>query len=138
MLAFRLAHPIYVFRSHTNPVALCGGKIRRNVKDLVSLCAQLHEEVRKLQKLSVQTRAAVDKHIDHQLKQAAKAAEEKKLSKLCTATSTSFWTISEGCLGSSSPHTRRVLCSTWLPCLLDADWYLRSDVMTDSCLQALS
>ena len=52
------------------------------------------------------------------------------------ATSTSFWTISEGCLGSSPPHTRRALCSTWLPCLVDADWGLRSDLMTDSCLQA--
>ena len=29
-----------------------------------------------------------------------------------TATSTSFWTISEGCLGSLPPRTRRVLCST--------------------------
>ena len=34
------------------------------------------------------------------------------------------------------PHTRRVLCSTWLPCSLDADWCLRSDVVADSCLQA--
>ena len=33
----------------------------------------------------------------------------------CTATSTPFGTISEGCLGSVSPHTRRGLGSTWLP-----------------------
>ena len=40
-------------------------------------------------------------------------------------------------LGSLPPHTRfRVLCPTWLPCLLDADWCLRSDVMPGSCLQA--
>ena len=32
-----------------------------------------------------------------------------------TATSTPFGTISEGCLGSVSPHTRRGLGSTWLP-----------------------
>ena len=54
----------------------------------------------------------------------------------CTRTSTSFWTISEGCLGSLSPHTRRVLCSTWLPCLLDACWCLRPDVTTNSRPQA--
>ena len=33
--------------------------------------------------------------------------------------------------------TRCGPCSTWLPCLLDADWCLRSDVMTDSCPQVL-
>ena len=27
--------------------------------------------------------------------------------------------------------------STWLPCSFDADWCVRSDVMTDSCPQAL-
>ena len=53
-----------------------------------------------------------------------------------TETWTSFWTISEGRPGSLPPHTRRVLCSTWLPCLLDAGWCLRSDVTTDSRLQA--
>ena len=53
-----------------------------------------------------------------------------------TATSTPSWTISEGYLGSVPHHTRRGLGSTWFPCLLDADWCLRSDVMTDSCLQA--
>ena len=69
-------------RPHTSPVALCGGKPRRNVGDLVGLCAQLHEEVRELQKLSVKTRASVDDHIDHERKEAAKVAEERKLSKL--------------------------------------------------------
>ena len=58
------------------------------------------------------------------------------LRRLRTATSTSFWTISEGCLGLLPPHTRRGLCSTWLPCLLDADWCLRSDVMTDSFMSS--
>ena len=53
----------------------------------------------------------------------------------CTATSTSFWTLSEGCVGFLPPRTRCALCSTWLPCLSDADWCLRSDVMTGSCLQ---
>ena len=53
-----------------------------------------------------------------------------------TRASTSFWTIFPGHLGSLPPHTRRVLCFTWLPCLLDADWCLRSDVTTDSRLQA--
>ena len=47
-----------------------------------------------------------------------------------------FGTISEGCLGSSPPRTRRVLCSAWSPCLLDANWCLRSDVMTDPRPQA--
>ena len=41
-----------------------------------------------------------------------------------TATSTSFWTISEGYLGSLSPHARCVLCSTGLPCLLCTYWML--------------
>ena len=61
--------------------------------------------------------------------------EARAMMNLGTATSTSYWTISEGYLGSLPPHTRRALCSTWLPCLLDADWRLRSDVMTASCLQ---
>ena len=33
--------------------------------------------------------------------------------------------------------TRHAPCSTWRPCLLDGDWCLRSDVVTNSCLQAL-
>ena len=36
----------------------------------------------------------------------------------------SFWTVSEGRLGSLIPHTRRVLCSIWVPCLFPAYWML--------------
>ena len=59
----------------------------------------------------------------------AKLTEEQdRIEKERTATSTSFWTTLEGYFSSWPPPTRRGLCSTWLPCLLDADWCLRSDV----------
>lgn len=39
-------------------------------------------------------------------------------------------------LSSMPPHLRRVAYSTSFPCLLDANFCLRSDVMTNSRLQA--
>lgn len=52
--------------------------------------------------------------------------------------STPFWIHSRAfprpyCI---PPITRRVPCSTWWPCLREADWRLRSDLMTNSRLQA--
>ena len=49
-----------------------------------------------------------------------------------TRTSTSFWTTSHAHLNPAPTLTRRAPCSTWWPCRLNADWCLRSDVMTNS------
>ena len=38
-----------------------------------------------------------------------------------TRASTSFWRSPRGCLSSAPPHTRWVVCSTWWPCVWDAD-----------------
>ena len=53
-----------------------------------------------------------------------------------TATSTSFWTISDGFISHIPCRTRRAMLSTWCPCLLDADRCLHSDAMTNSHPQA--
>ena len=39
-----------------------------------------------------------------------------------------IWTISRAFLSSTLPYTCRMICSTWCPCLSDADWCLQSDV----------
>ena len=56
-----------------------------------------------------------------------------------TATSTSFWAISHRVthvvLAPMQHFTRRVIYPTECPCLLGADWRLRSDAMTDLRLQ---
>ena len=69
-------------KPHTNMVSQCGGKSRRNVGELESIVADLHEEVRALQQLSTATRAAVDQHGDLQEKNAADEDDKRKLSKL--------------------------------------------------------
>ena len=52
-----------------------------------------------------------------------------------TMTSTSFWAFFFYVfLSTMSPQTRRVTCSTWCPCLSDADWRLQSDVVPNLCL----
>ena len=36
----------------------------------------------------------------------------------CTATSTSFWAACRAIPSAVPPHTRRVICSTWCPCMV--------------------
>ena len=55
-----------------------------------------------------------------------------------TATSTLFGTFFTCFSAICHPRTRRGLCSTSCPYLLDADWCLRSDVTTNLRLQASS
>ena len=45
-----------------------------------------------------------------------------------------FGTISRVFTGPTPPLTCRVMCSTSCLCLLDADWWLQYDVVTNSCL----
>ena len=58
----------------------------------------------------------------------------------CTATSTLFWDQFCASLSSYTPDTRRVICSTWYPCLSNADlgggghWCLQFDCMIRSRL----
>ena len=43
-----------------------------------------------------------------------------------------FWIISRLVFSSMPPHTRRSTFSTRCPCVLDADWHLQSNCMTDT------
>jgi len=42
-----------------------------------------------------------------------------------------FWTISHAFTGAVRACARRVMCSTWCPCLPGADWGLECDVVTN-------
>ena len=53
-------------------------------------------------------------------------------------TSTSFWARIPRIISSLPPCTRRAMCPTWLPWSSDADWCLRSDVVSNLGLQVLS
>ena len=46
-----------------------------------------------------------------------------------------FWSFSHVLLSAMAPHTRRVKCPAYCPCLLDADWRLQPDV-TDGILDS--
>ena len=50
-------------------------------------------------------------------------------------TSTSFWARVPRIIRSLPPCTRRAMCPTWLPWSSDADWCLRSDVVSNLGLQ---